>query len=91
MVFSSSQNTVQIKQNGCCMKSQVIKGLFQPRKKSRNMGATAPKVSKGRSQTSSVSIALWSPPQRRNPCFQKKSSYGRKTSSSVAPIWRDTA
>ena len=56
------------------MKSQVIKGLFQPRKKSRNMGATAPKVSKGRSQTSSVSIALWSPPQRRNPCVREKAA-----------------
>ena len=31
----------------------------------------APKVSKGRSQTSPVFIALWSPPQRRNPCKQK--------------------
>ena len=31
----------------------------------------APKVSKGRSQASPVFIALWSPPQRRNPCKQK--------------------
>ena len=31
----------------------------------------APKVSRGRSQTSPVCIALWSPPQRRNPCKQK--------------------
>ena len=39
-----------------------------------DMGATAPKVSKGRSQTSSVSIALWSPPQRRNPCVREKAA-----------------
>ena len=32
-----------------------------------NMGVQA-KVSKGRSRTSSVSIALWSRPQARNPC-----------------------
>ena len=32
-----------------------------------------PKVSKGRSQTSSVFIALCSPPQRRNPCVTKRS------------------
>ena len=31
-----------------------------------------PKVSKGRSRTSSVSIALWSPPQRRNPLLAGK-------------------
>ena len=36
------------------------------------MGVTAPKVSKGRSQTSSVFIALWSPPQRRNPLRNRK-------------------
>ena len=49
----------------------------------------APKVSKGRSRTSSVSIALWSPPQRRNPLLAEKTSYGRKSCSVVAPIWRD--
>ena len=38
------------------------------------MGENAPKVSKGRSQTSSVFIALWSPPQRRNPCASGKTS-----------------
>ena len=30
-------------------------------------------------------------PQERNPLRSGKSSYGRKTSNSVAPIWRDTA
>jgi hypothetical protein len=67
------------------MKSQVIKGIFQPRKKSRNMGATAPKVSKGRSESPLVASA------EAKPLRSGKSSYGRKTSSSVAPIWRDTA
>ena len=38
----------------------------------------APKVSKGRSQTSSVLTALWSPPQRRFPLQQAKSSNKRK-------------
>ena len=48
-----------------------------------------PKGSRGRSRTSSVSIAPSSPPQRRNPLLAGKSSYGRKTSNPVAPIWRD--
>ena len=52
--------------------------------------ATA-KGSRGRPQTSSVFIAPLSPPQRRNPLLAGKSSYGRKTSNPVAPIWRDTA
>ena len=34
----------------------------------------APKVSKGRSQTSSVFIALWSRPQARNPCLRKRAA-----------------
>ena len=36
--------------------------------KNQVTGACTAKVSKGRSQTSSVSIALWSLPQERNPC-----------------------
>jgi hypothetical protein len=40
------------------------------------MGETAPKVSKGRSQTSSVFIALWLLPQERNPCAAIKINYG---------------
>ena len=46
---------------------------------------------RGRPQTSSVSIAPSSPPQRRTPCFRKRAAMVGKTSSSVAPIWRDTA
>ena len=53
------------------------------------MGVHAPKVSKGRSQTSSVFIALWSPPQRRNLLLAGKSGYVCKISCVVAPIWRD--
>ena len=37
-----------------------------------NSGSGDPKVSKGRSQTSSVLTALWSPPQRRNPCLRER-------------------
>ena len=37
----------------------------------------APKVSKGRPQTSSVFIALWSRPQARNPCLRKRAAWGR--------------
>ena len=37
-----------------------------------NYGSGDPKVSKGRSQTSSVLTALWSPPQRRNPCLRER-------------------
>ena len=48
-----------------------------------------PKGSRGRPQTSSVSIAPLSPPQRRNPLLAEKTSYGRKSCSVVAPIWRD--
>ncbi len=54
-----------------------------------NSGSGDPKVSKGRSQTSSVLTALWSPPQRRNPCLRERSAMVGKTSRSVAPIWRD--
>ena len=46
---------------------------------------------RGRPQTSSVSIAPSSHPQRRPPCFRKRAAMVGKTSSSVAPIWRDTA
>ena len=53
------------------------------------MGVSVPKGSRGRSRNSSVSIAPSSPPQRRNPLLAGKSSYGRKTSNPVAPIWRD--
>ena len=49
----------------------------------------APKGSRGRPQTSSVSIAPLSPPQRRNPLLAEKTSYSRKSCSVVAPIWRD--
>ena len=49
----------------------------------------APKGSRGRPQTSSVSIAPLSPPQRRNPLLAEKTSYGRKSCSVVASIWRD--
>ena len=49
----------------------------------------APKGSRGRPQTSSVSIAPLSPPQRRNPLLAEKTSYGRKSCSVVAPICRD--
>ena len=45
-----------------------------------NSGSGDPKVSKGRSQTSSVLTALWSPPQRRNPC-NKKDQHREKTTS----------
>jgi hypothetical protein len=41
-------------------------GIIQPQITPK---VAAPKVSKGRSQTSPVFIALWSPPQRRNPCM----------------------
>ena len=54
-----------------------------------NYGSGDPKVSKGRSQTSSVLTALWSPPQRRNPCLRERPAMVGKTSRSVAPIWRD--
>ena len=37
-----------------------------------NSGSGDPKVSKGRSQTSSVLTALCSPPQRRNPCLRAR-------------------
>ena len=43
----------------------------------------------GRPQTSSVSIAPLSPPQRRNPLLAEESRYGWKSSIVVAPIWRD--
>ena len=48
-----------------------------------------PKGSRGRPQTSSVSIAPLSPPQRRNPLLAEKTGYGRKSCNPVAPIWRD--
>ena len=54
-----------------------------------NSGSGDPKVSKGRSQTSSVLTALWSPPQRRNPCLRERPAMVGKTSRSVALIWRD--
>ena len=50
-----------------------------------------PKGARGRPQTSSVSIAPLSPPQRRNPLLARKTSYVWKTGNPVAPIWRDTA
>ena len=45
-------------------------GIPHPRKKS-TMVVCAAKGSRGRPQTSSVSIAPLSPPQRRNPCVNK--------------------
>ena len=42
------------------------------------MGVSTPKVSKGRSQTSSVFIALCSPPQRRFPPVPIKFSQKKK-------------
>ena len=59
-----------------------------PTKKSRSM-VVRPKGSRGRPQTSSVSIAPLSPPQRRNPLLAEKTGYGRKSCNPVAPIWRD--
>ena len=63
-------------------------GIPHPRKKS-TMVVCAAKGSRGRPQTSSVSIAPLSPPQRRNPLLAEKTGYGRKSCNPVAPIWRD--
>ena len=56
-----------------------------------NFVSGAPKGSRGRAQTSSVSIAPLSRPQPRNPLLARKTSYVWKTGNPVAPIWRDTA
>jgi hypothetical protein len=56
-----------------------------------NFVSGAPKGSRGRPQTSSVSIAPLSRPQPRNPLLARKTSYVWKTGNPVAPIWRDTA
>jgi len=47
---------------------------FPPATTKVNSGSGDPKVSKGRSQTSSVFIALWSRPQARNPCLRKRAA-----------------
>ncbi len=54
-----------------------------------NSGSGDPKVSKGRSQTSSVFIAPLVASAEAKPLLAGKTSYGRKSCCSVAPIWRD--
>ena len=66
--------TIKVKQQKC---------FFQPRKRPRDMGVSAPKVSKGRSESPLVA------PAGAKPLLAQKSSFGCKTSYSVAPIWRD--
>jgi hypothetical protein len=60
-------------------------------RKKINFVSGDPKGSRGRPQTSSVSIAPLSPPQPRNPLLARKTSYVWKTGNPVTPIWRDTA
>ena len=50
------------------------------------MGVSAPKVSKGRSESPLVASA-----EAKSPVFREKPSIIGKTSYMVAPIWRDTA
>ena len=69
--------TIKVKQQKC---------FFQPRKRPRDMGVSAPKVSKGRSESPLVASA-----EARFPAFREKPSIIGKTSYMVAPIWRDTA
>ena len=56
----------------------------------------APKVSKGRSQTSSVFIALWSRPQARNPCLRKRAAlvvrpatWSRPFGATICKLWAE--
>ena len=59
-----------------------------------NSGSGDPKVSKGRSQTSSVFIALWSRPQARNPCLRKRAAlvvrpatWSRPFGATICKLW----
>ena len=73
------------------MKSQVIKGLFQPRKKIKKHGSDR---AEGFQRTIADFVCFHCPlvaSAEAKPLRSGKSSYGRKTISSVAPIWRDTA
>ena len=68
-------------------------GRWLSEARSDEVGPAAREVKYGNVQPEGVKggdrKAPLSPPQRRNPLLSGKSSYGRKTSYSVAPIWRD--
>ena len=69
---------------------------FPPATTKVNSGSGDPKVSKGRSQTSSVFIALWSRPQARNPCLRKRAALvvrpatrSRPFGATICKLWAE--